>query len=49
MAAPREIVSRTMGVGSVLAATFHPNCPDIVAACGTAGKPLIYTTTRDLQ
>jgi hypothetical protein len=48
-AAPKLVSRRRFALGQCFSIQFHPNSPDVIGACGAAGKPLVYTITSDLQ
>lgn len=47
--APQRLSHRRLKVGQCFSLQFHPNSPDVLGACGTAGLPLVYTIANDVK
>jgi periodic tryptophan protein 1 len=47
--APQRLSHRKLKVGQCFSIQFHPNSPDVLGACGSAGLPLVYTITKDVR
>lgn len=45
----QPLANKKVGVGATFSMEFHPNNPHVLAACGSKGKPLIYTVDQDIK
>lgn len=46
---PQQLCHRRLGVGQCFSLQFHPNSAEVLGGAGSAGKPLVYTITNDVN